>query len=189
MKKACLVLLVLSVIFAVGCASAPASGGGAASGPVNMPDWINDIAPSDVIWGIGTAKQSSPQMSMETAENNARVSIARQLDAQVRSMFTNYNLDAGPAGNQVSTSLQESVSRTVTNMNVSGATPDKRWTAPDGTFWVRVAYRKADAKSAMASIIGNQEAAFAQFKAGQAIEMMNAEIERTSSKPSEFVVN
>jgi len=188
MKKACLVLLVLSVIFAVGCASAPASGGGS-SGPANMPPWLNDIAPSDVIWGVGAAKQSSLQMSMETAENNARVSIARQLDAQVKSMFTNYNLDAGPAGNQASTSLQESVSRTLTNAKLSGATPNQRWTAPDGTFWVRVEFKKADAKNTMASIIGNEQAAFAQFKAGQAIEMMNAEIERSSSKPSEFIVN
>ena len=186
MKKACLILLVLSLVFmAVACGSAPAP---AASAPSNLPDWINEIPGEDVIWGIGSAKQSSTQMSMETAEQRARVSVARQLDAHVKSMFTDYNLDAGPAGNQASTSLQESVSRTITNMNVSGAAPNKRWTAPDGTFWCRVEYKKSDAKNSLASIIGNQEAAFAQFKAQQAIDMMNAEIDKNSLSPNQYIV-
>jgi len=175
MKKACSILLVLSLVFmAVGCGSAPAAA--PASGPATTPDWLNDFPPEDAIWGIGIAKQSSPSMSMTTAEARGRVAIARQLNTKVQAMFTDYNLDAGNAGSQANASLQEDVSRQVTNMDVSGARPIKRWQAPDGTWWYLLEMKKSDAKNQVASILGNQEAAFAQFKAKQALDMLDAQI-------------
>ncbi|MDR0501984.1 MAG: hypothetical protein LBH16_01555, partial [Treponema sp.] len=108
MKKACSMLMVLSlVLFAAGCGS---TGGGSApasaAGPITTPDWLNDFPPEDVIWGIGIAKQSSPAMSMTTAEARARTAIARQLNTKVQAMFTDYNLDAGNVSNQANASMQ-----------------------------------------------------------------------------------
>jgi len=129
-------------------AAAPASATPApvAAGPVTTPDWLNEFPPEDAIWGIGTAKQSSPSMSMTTAEARARTAIARQLNTKVQAMFTDYNLDAGNVRNQANASLQEDVSRQITNMDVSGARPIKRWQAPDGTWWFLVEFKKSDAK-------------------------------------------
>jgi uncharacterized protein YcfL len=175
MKKAFLILLTFSLIMMVGCASAPAR-------PANAPDWINEMPPEDVIWGIGIARQSSPAMSMTTAEARARVAIARQLNTRVQAMFTDYNLDAGNVGSQASTSMQEDVSRQVTNIDVSGARPIRRWQAPDGeTWWFLVEYRKSDARNAMASILNNQEAQFAQFRAQQALNMLDAQLAKTEA--------
>ena len=166
--------MVVAILLVMACASGPANTS-AARDP-NSPDWLNDFPPEDVIWGIGTAKQSSPSMSMTTAEARARVAIARQLNTKVQAMFTDYNLDAGNVRNQANTSLQEDVSRQVTNMDVSGARPIKRWQAPDGTWWYLVEFKKSDAKKAVASILGNEEAAFAQFKAQQALQMLDAQL-------------
>jgi hypothetical protein len=120
---------------------------------------------------------------MTTAEARARVSIARQLDNKVQAMFTDYNLDAGNAGSQANASLQEDVSRQLTNVNLSGARPIKRWQGPDGTWWYLVEFKKSDAKSAVASILGNEEAAFAQFKAKQALDMMDQQLAK-SERPT-----
>jgi hypothetical protein len=98
-------------------------------------------------------------------------------------MFTDYNLDAGPAGNQASTSLQEDVSRQITNIDVSGAKPIKRWQAPDGTWWYLVEYKKSDAKAAVASILNSQEAQYAQFKASQALDLLDSQLAK-SEKPA-----
>jgi len=172
MKKICSLLLILSLVFiAVACKSSPKD-----KGPTTKPEWLNDFPPEDVIWGIGTAKQSSPSMSMTTAEARARVAIARQLNNKVQNMFTDYNLDAGNVGNQANASLQEDVSRLITNMDVSGARPIKRWEAPDGTWWYLVEFKKSDARKSVASILGNEEAAFAQFKAKQALDMLDAQL-------------
>jgi hypothetical protein len=121
-------------------------------------------------------------MSMTTAEARARVAIARQMNTKVQAMFTDYNLDAGNVNAQANASLQEDVSRQITNMDVSGARPIKRWEAPDGTWWYLVEYKKSDAKAATASILGNQEAAFAQFKTQQALDMLDAQLAK-SEKP------
>jgi len=181
MKKISLVLLVLALSLAfVACASQAAAA--AAPPPPNMPEWVNDFPPEDVLWGIGTAKQSSDSMSMTTAEARARVAVARQLSTKVQAMFTDYNLDAGNAKNQANTSLQEDVSRQVTNMDVSGARPIKRWKAPDGTWWFLVEMKKSDAKSQMASILKNEEAQYAQFKTQQALQMMDAQLAK-NDKP------
>ena len=182
MKKLCSVLLVALLVFMVAaCGSSPKS-----TGPTTTPEWLNDFPTEDVIWGIGIAKQSSASMSMTTAEARARVAIARQLSTKVQAMFTDYNLDAGNVNNQANSSLQEDVSRQITNMDVSGARPIKRWEAPDGTWWFLVEMKKSDAKNQVSSILGNQEAAFAQFKAKQALDMLDAQLDK-SEKP--FQVN
>lgn len=182
MKKVCSIILALSlVMMVVACKSTPPATS-AGAGPVNSPEWINDFPPEDALWGIGIAKQSSPSMSMTTAEARGRVAIARQLNTKVQAMFTDYNLDAGNAGNQANASMQEDVSRQVTNVDVSGAKPIKRWQAPDGTWWYLVEYKKSDARSSVASILGNQEAQYAQFKASQALGMLDAQLAK-NDKP------
>ena len=180
MKKTC--LFACSLLLAVmigGCKSAPASAG---SGPTVTPDWINELPPDDALWGIGTARQSSPSMTMTTAEARARMSIARQLQTKAQGMFTDYNLDAGNAGSQANASLQENVSRQLTNVDLSGARPIKKWQAKDGAWWYLVEMKKSDAKAAVAGILGNEEAAFAQFKAQQALQMMDAQLAK-NEKP------
>ncbi|HCC37609.1 MAG TPA: hypothetical protein DEQ14_08325 [Treponema sp.] len=186
MKKACSILLVLAlIVMAVSCGTAPAAA--TSSGPETTPAWLNDFPPEDAIWGIGSAKQSSESMSMTTAEARARVSIARQMNTKVQAMFTDYNLDAGNVDSQASSSMQEDVSRQITNMDVSGARPIQRWKSPDGTWWYLVEFKKSDAKSAVASILGNEEAAFAQFKAQQALDMLDTQLAK--SEKAEVVNN
>jgi hypothetical protein len=177
MKRFCSILVIVSLVFmAAACKSAPTS---TTTGPTTTPEWLNDFPPEDVLWGIGTAKQSSPSMSMTTAEARARVAIARQLQTKVQAMFTDYNLDAGNVNAQANASLQEDVSRQITNMDVSGARPIKRWEAPDGTWWFLVEFKKSDAKNTVASILRNEQAAFAQFKAQQALDMMDYQLEKS----------
>jgi hypothetical protein len=177
MRKTCSILLVVLLGFmAAACASAPTAGATA------TPAWLNDFPPEDVLWGIGIAKQSSPSMSMTTAEARARVAVARQLSTRVQAMFTDYNLDAGNVNNQANSSLQEDVSRQITNMDVSGARPIQRWQGPDGTWWYLVEMKKSDAKNQVSSILGNEEAAFAEFKAKQALDMLDKQLAK-SEKP------
>jgi hypothetical protein len=118
-------------------------------------------------------------MSMTTAEERARVSVARQLSSKVQAMFTDYNQDAGNAGSQVNVSLQENVSRSITNATVSGARPIQRWKAPDGTWWYLVDLKKSDALAAISSIIDRESAAFAEFKTQQALAYLDAQIAKT----------
>jgi hypothetical protein len=181
MKKryfVCVTALVLALL-AAGCGGSPKS---QRIDDPNIPEWINDFAPEDVLWGIGTAKQSSDQMSMTTAEARARTSIARQLNAKVEAMFTDYMRDAGTVGSQTALSLQEEVSRQVTSMQLNGARPIKRWKAPDTTWWYLLEYKISDARAAMNDVFNSEAAQFAEFKADEALRMLDAQLAK-SEKP------
>jgi hypothetical protein len=174
MKKGFAICLtaIAVVLFAVSCGGSPEQ----RIDDPNMPEWLNDFAPEDVIWGIGSAKQSSDQMSMTTAEARARVGVARQLNAKVDAMFTDYNRDAGTVGSQTALALQENVSREITSMQLNGARPIKRWKAPDSAWWYLVEYRISDAKAALAPIFTSEEAQYAEFKAEEALRMLDDQL-------------
>jgi hypothetical protein len=173
----CFAALALALL-AAGCASAPE----APKSDPTVPEWLNDFAPEDVLWGIGAAKQSSEQMSMTTAEARARTSIARQLSSKVDAMFTDYMRDAGTVGSQTALSLQEDVSRQITSMQLNGARPIKRWKAPDSTWWYLVEYKVSDARAAMSDVLDSETAQFAEFKADEALRLLDAQLAR-SEKP------
>ena len=177
MKKGLLLCLAVIAVFAVatGCSSAPAS---APAQDPNVPPWLNEFPPEDVLWGIGSARQSSDQMSMTTAEARARISIARTLNAKVDAMLTDYMRDAGTVGSQTALSLQEDVGRQITSMQLNGARPVQRWKAPDGTWWYRVEYKISDARAALAPMFTSEEAQYAEFKAEEALRMLDGHLAR-----------
>jgi hypothetical protein len=170
--------LVLALLIA-GCGGSPAP---QRIDDPNIPDWINDFAPEDVLWGIGTAKQSSDSMSMTAAEARARTGVARELNTRVEAMFTDYMRDAGTVGSQTALSLQEDVSRQITSMQLNGARPIRRWKGPDGAWWYLVEYRISDAKAAMSAVFDSEAARFAEFKADEALRMLDAQLAK-SEKP------
>ena len=97
-------------------------------------------------------------------------------------MFTDYMRDAGTVGSQTALSLQEDVSRQITSMQLNGARPLKRWKAPDNTWWYLLEYKISDAKAAMASVFDSEAARYTEFKAEEALRMLDAQLAK-SEKP------
>ncbi|MDR1637288.1 MAG: LPP20 family lipoprotein [Treponema sp.] len=193
MKKVFPVIAVLILaLVALGCASQPAPAAAPVAPPATLPPWINDIAPEDALWGIGSAKQSSQQMSMTMAETRARADIARQLSTTVEGMITDYTRDANMGtANQASIGLQESINRQLSQAKLTGARTDQRWSAPDGTLWTRVVYSKADAAKYAAdsikNVVDNDEARYAEFKAMEATKLMDEQLSKYKSDPNKTV--
>lgn len=175
-------ILALFCLVIVGCASSPQTSGGSAqatSQDSTLPPWIDDLPPEDALWGVGIAKQSSVSMTRTTARNRAVVDIARQIDSRVKAMFTDYNRDAGTSGSQANLSLQEDVTRTLTDVDLSGTETNANWTAPDGTYWIRVSYPKANLLKTAEQIFDSEAARYAEFKADQALAIMENELSRS----------
>jgi len=177
-------LILLFVIFAFGCRSAPTGG---ITDP-SMPPWINDQPPSDVLWGIGVADNVQMQMRMTMADSRARQDIARQLDTLAQGMVIDWAREAGGIDNTAVAQFQESVSRQVTQVNLQGAVADTRWVAPDGrTLWTRVQMPKIDASRAAADeitrAIDSDAARFAEWRAMNALERMDAQLQMNPTSP------
>jgi hypothetical protein len=180
MKKFSILLVCLVAVFAAGCNSVPPD---TRVDDPNVPEWLNDFPPEDALWGIGSAKQSTDNLSMTAAEARARQNIANQLSVEVQGMITDYARDAGTVNDQTSLALVESVSRQVTNANLSGVTPLKRWKSPNGTWWYLLQLKKADAARAAADIIDSEAARYSEFKTMEALKLMDAQLAKKNDKP------
>jgi hypothetical protein len=182
MKKIVCVAAVILCIFVVsGCRSTQAAVSPA--GNANVPDWISEMPPEDVLWGIGSAKQSTETLSMTMADTRARQDLARQLSVLAEGMVTDYGRDAGSVNNQASLQLAESVSRQLTSAKLTGAIPIRRWKAPDNTWWYLVQLRKSDAAQEAADVIESEASLYAEFKTMRALDLMDAKLKESLSKP------
>jgi hypothetical protein len=150
----------------------------------NLPEFVlNPPQQEDAIFGIGSAKMSDPNSARRFAESRARTSLAFQLNANVQAMITDYSRQAGTEGSQAQLNFAESIERQVTQVQLNGATPVKTDQTPDGTIWVMVAYKKADAAKAAAGIIENEASKYAEFKAMDALKQMEAQLDKINTKP------
>jgi hypothetical protein len=186
MKKGKPLFLSLTfVALMTGCASFPKS----TSVPdPNIPDFVlNPPVQEDAIFGIGSARLSSINQALIIAEERARQSLAFQLQANVQAMIVDYTRAAKIERTPTSLEFAETIGRQVSTITLSGALPVRRQRTPDGTFWVLVSYRKADAAKILAGIIEQEASRYAEFKALDAHKMMDQQLMRISTKPE--VVN
>jgi hypothetical protein len=195
MKKALTAgLVLLVVLFAAGCGSAPAAPAAAPQvvSDSGMPPWINEQAPEDVLWGIGVSSASNQQLRLTSADSGARADIARQLQTLAQGMVTTYQREAGGLNDTAALGFEESVNRQLAQANLQGAARDLAWTTPDGkTLWVRVKMAKADAVKSIAGevnkVVESESSRYAEFKATEALEILDAEIGKYSSKPEPVI--
>ena len=182
-KLITLFIAILVLAFVSGCGSAPAAQQQQAVSPT-APEWIDELPPEDAFWGIGIAKLQNENLAMETATTRAQRDVARQISTLVQSLLTDYAKESGLVDNSRSIQSIENISRNLVNVNLSGAVPNARKRMPDGTWWVRVAIKKADAQKAVNTVVDNEMADFAEFKAEQALKMLDSELGKAKSKPS-----
>jgi len=149
-----------------------------------VPEWIDELPPEGTIWGIGVAKLQNESLARETATSRARRDVASQLSVLVQSMLTDYAREAGTLQNSTSIQFIESVTRNLIDTNVSGVIPNAQKRMSDGTWWIRVSLSKADAQRLATDAIENEAARYAEFKAQEALRMLDAQLSQTQSRPT-----
>jgi len=177
MKKLYVLLIVMVAIVAItGCRTAPAP----AQAQGNVPAWISEMPPEDAVWGIGTARLQNENLAMTTATSRATTAAARQIGTLVQGMLTDYANESGLAENPRSMIAIENIERSVVNMTIT-STVNMRERMPDGTWWIRVSVRKADALGQVDSIVNNEMADFAEFRAERALQQLDFQL--SNSRP------
>ena len=180
------VLIITSVILVMGLSTVAAGGRGdstPAAPPPNAPEWLSELSPEDVVWGIGSANLQNRTLAMQTATTRAQTDAARQIGTLVQAMLTDYANESGLANDPRSLIAIENIERNLVNMNLSGAIVNKREQMTDGTWWVRVSVGKAAAIRQITSVVNNEVADYAEFRAERALQMLEFEINRTQSRP------
>ena len=149
-----------------------------------IPDWyLNPPTAKDAIYGVGSSKMSTLDLSRTSATGRARDDVARQVQISVRNALTNYAQQAGEGDNQQALTFAETVSRQIANATLSGCHVDKAAVASDGTVYVLVLYPVANLmETAKAQFSRNDAAAFAEFKADEALKRLNGEVQNNPTK-------
>jgi hypothetical protein len=151
---------------------------------MDAPKWADEMPPEDAFWGIGIARLQNESLAQQTATSRARQDAAGQLSVLVQGMLTDYAREAGTLNDSTSIQFIETVGRDLINANLSGAVPNARERMSDGTWWVRVALNKADAQKAVNDVVDNEAARFAEFKAQEALKMLDQKLAEASIKPT-----
>jgi hypothetical protein len=151
---------------------------------MDAPEWVDELPPEDALWGIGIARLQNESLAQQTAVSRARRDVAGQLSILVQGMLIDYAREAGTLNDSTSIQFIESVSRDLIDANLSGSVPNARNRMSDGTWWVRVALNKADARKAVNDIVDNEAARFADFKAQEALKMLDQKLSEAEINPT-----
>ena len=178
MKKAIVAVLIMLLVFsAMGCKTA------GEKRIEKNPDIASFVAnpPMDdnFIFGIGSAKLASTSQSLQGADARARTDIAFKLDVEVKAMFNDYQRTAGTVTNQAAgLEFVESVSQQLTRANLRGVEVVKREQTADGAYWTLSRISKADAARAAADVLETEASRYAEFKAMEALKMMEYQLDK-----------
>ncbi len=140
--------------------------------------YLNPPKSKDTLYGVGHAKMATLDLSRSTALARARDDIAGQVSVSVKNALTDYAQQAGEGDNQQAVQFVESVSRQIADVTLSGCRTDKIQVADDGSVYALVSYNVQNLlDAAKTEFSRNEAAAFAEFKADEALRRLNSEIQ------------
>jgi len=171
-------LMIIAALSFLGCASKENK---TSEGPAKSSDYpdffLNPPILEDQFVGLGMAKLQDENLSRTTALARARADIATQVSVSVETMLTDYVQEAGADSNVQSLSFVERIAKEVASIELRKSVTKNNYPAKDGTWFVMVYYPKAELLEQVGDIFArNEDAAFAEFKAQQALERLNAEV-------------
>lgn len=172
-------VVAITVVMAA-CSSSPQPASQpAAQSQSDLPSfYLNPPAAEDAIYGVGSAKMSSLDSSRRMALSRAREDIAFQMNAAIEAAIVDYAQEAGVDGESQVVTFVENISRQVTETTLQGTTTEEVSQGSDGTIYALISYPKNGfAASAGEAFQRNEDAAFAEFKADQALQYLDNELE------------
>jgi hypothetical protein len=189
-KKSTMMLMILAIVATlfVSCGSEPAAkvDETPVAKPVigkegvPQPAWVNKVPKSaETYYAIGYSMKSSKQLSITFAEQDARDQVARWVGTNVKTALTNYVSESGEGKNIQVLSFAESISKQVADQTVVGVERDDLWVDAEGGVYVMCSFPKANVGKSFEEVSGsfvrNEAAAFAEFKAKEALSFLDKE--------------
>lgn len=182
MKKLTLGLIAVMLAFTfVSCASQPAPADKPASG---LPDFVmNPPVADDAIYGVGYAKLSNLAMAKNAAMTNARADIARQVETQIQAAVVDYAQESGVDDNTQVVRFVETITKEVTNQTLKGVKMLEFAQDEDGGVWILMSMgNNMMMEAAEETFARNEDAAFAEFKAAQALDFLDSQVKENPSQ-------
>lgn len=189
MSKITNVLLISVIALGVAaCSSAPAKVEKVAEcvfpgSDKEAPLWVCDAPVEGMTVGaVGSAAKSDAGVAFmkQMAATEARVQLAQNMKVQVQNMIKQYAETTGAASKETVDRVNTSVTKQITEQTLQGTKIFRSIVGPDGTMYVLVGLDEVAAQklteTAVKTSMGNDQAAWQQFKAQKGQDELAAEI-------------
>lgn len=189
MSKITNVLLISVIALGVAaCSSAPAKVEKVAEcvfpgSDKEAPLWVCDAPVEGMTVGaVGSAAKSDAGIAFmkQMAATEARVQLAQNMKVQVQNMIKQYAETTGAASKETVDRVNTSVTKQITDQTLQGTKIFRSIVGPDGTMYVLVGLDEIAAQklteTAVKTSMGNDQAAWQQFKAQKGQDELAAEI-------------
>lgn len=178
MKK---IIVICSIIFLVMMLSGCGKGTPSGMKKVYHPDWWQTQDSPDYVQTYGQAEKVAENTSYDAAYANAMLMAAQYVESYVKGMVKNYEEEAGVNDPQV-LALTSKVVKVVSNAKFENAMVSKQETVITENkrykTFVRVSVPKDAINKNMLNKIKNEEALYNQFKASQAFDELEKEVDK-----------
>ncbi len=175
-KIAIMLLITILVISACGKGDGPKG-----VQKLYYPDWWQNQDSEEYVQTYGMATKVSQTASYDAAYANAMLQAAQYVETVVKGMVKNYEEEAGVETPQV-LALTSKVVKAVSNAKFSKTRVTKQETIPTENkryqTFVRVSIPKESVNKNLVNQIKNEEALYNQFKASQAFDELEEEVEK-----------
>ncbi|MCD4830016.1 MAG: hypothetical protein K8R90_11360 [Candidatus Cloacimonetes bacterium] len=145
------------------------------------PDWWMVQGNPDQVYSFGMDTKVSQTSSYDAAYANAILMASQYVETKVAGMVKNYEEEAGRENPQV-LALTSKVIKSVTDASFQGAMVNKQETIilDNGRYqtFVRIAVPKETVNRNLMNQIQNEEALYNAFKATQAFDELQTELDR-----------
>ncbi|MEA3288451.1 MAG: LPP20 family lipoprotein [Candidatus Marinimicrobia bacterium] len=150
------------------------------SGPSDLPNWYINITEEDdtYIYAVGMGESRKMAIATDKAKQAGKVELSERISANVQSQVKSFTQEAGMDENTQIIEFYQSTSKTVTDNTLNGVTVLKRYPYQKaGGGWVvyvQLGLKKDAIATQVVSVIKNEEALYAEFKASQAFQELEA---------------
>ncbi len=171
------VLIALLALLLFGC------GGNGPKGVKKLyyPDWWQVQDSDEYVHTFGMATKASQNISYDAAYANAMLQAAQYVEAYVKGMVKNFEQEAGVKNPQV-LALTSKVVKVIADTKFTNAQVTKQETiiTDDNRYktFVRVSIPKDAINKKLANQIKNEEALYNEFKASQAFQELDKELDK-----------
>jgi predicted small lipoprotein YifL len=174
-------IIVLLLIVAFVITACGGKGGPKGVKKLYYPDWWQKQDNAEYVQTYGMATKVSQNSSYDAAYANAMLQAAQYVETYVKGMVKNYEEEAGVNDPQV-LALTSKVVKAVANAKFTNVMVTKQETIvnEDNRYqtFVRVSVPKEAVNKNLMNKIKNEEALYNQFKASQAFDELDKEIEK-----------
>ena len=182
MRRLALACSVSLLLILASCASTPKAN---ADG---SPYWTTSTPKSTrtLHYEVGSAKQSTPQLSLLRAESGAKDAIGRWASTTVDNALVTFVEEAGETlRNKQTLEVLQNLSLQTVNIALRGVSVVERYTAADGTVWVLVSYPVKNLKEAykQQTIALEKKLELAEAKADLMMEYLESQLEKDVVEP------